>query len=146
MPLPHLVENETTDNNERGLYSQYYCGKPNKQTTTFPRENCFRYATVKISFYTTKPSVLIVKFMPKKLYRALSFDSNHTGFETGNVFAETLVSVPTTTIQANGNTYQLHTFPIQGEFFQITTFTDINEPHLYINVGLSNYNHNTHIE
>ena len=62
MPLPHLVENETTDNNERGLLSQYYSGKPRELTTAFPKENCFRYATVKISFYTTKPSVLIIKF------------------------------------------------------------------------------------
>jgi|TARA_R110000787_G_scaffold56108_3_gene129138 hypothetical protein len=146
MPLPHLVENETTDNNERGLLSQYYSGKPRELTTAFPKENCFRYATVKISFYTTKPSVLIIKFFPKHLYRALTFDNTHIGVETGNVFANSLISCPTHTISVNGNTYQLHTFPIQGEFFQITTYTASDEPHLYVNVGLSNYNHNTHLE
>ncbi len=141
MPLSHLVLNETTDNNERGLKSQYHNGKPIQNTTTFPIENCFRYTTIKISYYSTLDSILIIKFFPKHLHRALTGNMS-----VGHTYATSIVEVPTHTLNITANKYNLHTFPIEGEFFQISTYTGDQENHLYMNVGLSNYNQNTHLE
>ena len=141
MPLSHLVKNETTDNNERGLKSQFHCGRPTNNSMTFPMENCFRYATIKISYYSTLDSILIIKFFPKTLYRELTGN-----VADGHSFATTQVSVPTITLNITANTYDLHTFPIQGEYFQVSIYSDDNENHIYHNVALSNYNQNTHLE
>tara|TARA_R110002012_G_scaffold302919_1_gene504410 strand:+ start:360 stop:785 length:426 start_codon:yes stop_codon:yes gene_type:complete len=141
MPLSHLVLNETTDNNERGLKSQYHNQIPIDTSITFPMENCFRYATIKISYYSTLDSILIIKFFPKHLYRVLSGD-----IKDGHTYDSSLVSCPTHTLNITGNKYELHTFPIQGEFFQVSIYSNAGENHIYYNAGLSNFNQNTHLE
>ncbi len=141
MPLSNLVKNETIDNNERGMKSQFYCGRPTDSSMKFPMENCFRYSTIKISYYSTLDSIMIVKFFPKTLYRVLSGN-----IADGHTFTDSIISCPTHTINVSANTYNLHTFPIQGEYFQISVFSNAGENQIYLNVGLSNFNQNTHLE
>ena len=140
MSLSHLVQNETFDNNERGLKSQFHSQTPKDVDMQFPLESCFRYATLKISYYSTLDSTLNIKFYPKFLYKEANGN-----IEDGFGFDDSNVNTPVFSITVTGNEYNLHTFPVMGEYFQIEIISDQNEKHLYMNVALSNYNTNTHI-
>ena len=147
MPLSHLVLNETSDNNERGVKALFHNGAPLNQTTTFPKVSCFRYSTIKLSHYALLDSVITVKFYPSYIYQTCS-GSMQNGATGGRVLDRTDVGVnyPTITMNVNGGNYKFFQFAVEGEFMEVIVYSTDGEDHLYLNVGLSNHQNNMHID